>query len=109
IALAINPKFKIEVYNWLFDELIKYRNESGVSYKKMCGSLFDNSENKSEFHKYIAKVAKFIREKVGVDDWNNATEYQLKVRDKIHDNISLLCGVLRNNDQAVKYGVYQTI
>jgi hypothetical protein len=34
---------KIEVYSWLFDKLIKYRNNSGDSYKKMAGALFENS------------------------------------------------------------------
>ena len=46
IALAISPKLKIEVYEWLFDELIKYRDESGDSYKQMCGYLYANSINK---------------------------------------------------------------
>ena len=33
IALAINPKLKVEVYEWLFDNLIKFRNDSGDSYE----------------------------------------------------------------------------
>ena len=32
IALAISPVLKIEAYEWLFDSLIKYRNDSGDSY-----------------------------------------------------------------------------
>ena len=109
IALALNPKFKIEVYGWLFDELLKYRNSSGLSYKKMCGYLFENSNNKAEFHKYIIKVANYIKEKTGVDDWNKCSKEQLELRDKIHDNISLLCDVLRNNDQAVRIGVAKSL
>lgn len=105
IALAINPKFKIQVYEWLYDELLKYRNDSGVSYKKMCGSLFENSKNKSEFHKYIVKVANYIKEKLNVEDWEHATIEQLEMRDKIHENISLLSDVLRENDNAVRLGV----
>lgn len=34
LALSIDPKLKIEVYKWLFDELLKFRNDSGDSYKK---------------------------------------------------------------------------
>lgn len=37
MALAISPSLKIEVYEWLFDNLLKYRNESGDSYKRMAG------------------------------------------------------------------------
>jgi hypothetical protein len=40
IALAINPKLKIEVYEWLFDNLIKYRNNSGDSYKAMSAAIY---------------------------------------------------------------------
>lgn len=109
IALAINPKFKIEVYKWLYDELIKYRNNSGDSYKKMCGSIYDRYGNKAEFHRYIVKVANYIREQCKVTDWNGATEEQLKVRDKIHDNISLLCSVMNNTDQAVRLGVLKAL
>lgn len=109
IALAINPKFKIEVYGWLYDELLKHRNESGESYKKMCGALFNNSKNKSEFYKYIAKVATYIKETIGVDDWNKATPEQLQLRDKVHDNISLLADVLTDNNQAVRIGVSKSL
>ena len=61
IALAINPRLKIEVYGWIFDKLIEYRNESGDSYKKMCGALFCRSSNKAQFHTNIIKVADYIR------------------------------------------------
>ena len=38
IALAINPKLKIEAYEWLFDNLIRFRNDSGDSYKGMAAA-----------------------------------------------------------------------
>jgi len=105
IALAISPKLKIETYQWLFDNLIKYRNESGDSYKKMCGALFANSSNKAKFHINMPKIADMIKIECGVKDWQIATEHQLKLRDKIHDNISLLADVLQNNQLAVEYGI----
>lgn len=109
IALAINPKLKIEVYEWLFDNLIKFRNDSGVSYKRMCGSLFAKVSQKSKFHEYIASVADKIKLACNVkNDWNDATEEQLKLRDKIQDNISLLCEVLSNADEAVRLGILKT-
>lgn len=108
IALAINPKLKIEVYEWLFDNLLKYRNDSGVSYKKMCGALYQKYDRKSDFHKYIDKVARQIKVACSVDDWNTATQEQLDKRDKIHDNISLLCDVLNDTEQAVRLAIVKS-
>lgn len=107
MALAISPKLKIEVYEWLFDNLIKYRNESGDSYIRMSGALFNNASNKENFPRYIQDVAKKIKLACNVDDWQSATESQLQKRDKIHDAVTLLCGVLRNNDDAVRIGILE--
>jgi len=105
IALAINPKLKIEVYEWLMDSLLKYRNESGDSYKKMTGALWENAKNKTKFPKAIADTAKIIKKACKIKDWQKATESQLKLRDKIHENIALLCDVLKDNNQAIKIGI----
>lgn len=108
IALAISPTLKIEVYEWLFDNLIKYRNDSGDSYKKMSGYLFSHTKNKSNFYKEIADVAEKIKLKCNVKDWNEATEKQLKYREKIHNNISLLSDVLRDNNEAIRLALLKT-
>lgn len=108
-ALYINPKFKVEVYSWLFDELLKYRNDSGDSYKKMAGALFANSSNKSTFHRGIQKTANIIKTACKADDWETATEEQLKLRDRIHENIALLCDVLRDNNQAIRLGIEKAL
>jgi hypothetical protein len=109
IALAINPKLKIEVYEWLFDNLIKYRNNSGDSYKEMAASVYTRYPNKREFPVYMQKIALYIKRELGVSDWNNATEEQLLKRDDIHKSIKLLCNVLNNTDQAVRIGVKENI
>lgn len=109
IALSIDPKLKIRVYKWIYDELVRYRNDSGSSYKKMVGALYQRDTNKQSFQKKIVKIAKYIREKCNVKDWNKATEDELKLRDTIHNNISLLCDVLRDSDQAVRIGVDRAI
>lgn len=109
IALAINPKLKIEVYEWLFDQLIKYRNDSGNSYKKMCGALYNKYSNKSNFHKYISELAEKIKLICHVKDWESATEQQLKKRDKIHENIYLLCDVLHSYDEAIRIALIKSI
>ncbi len=109
IALAINPKLKVEIYEWLFDNLIKYRNDSGDSYKEMSAAIWQRFQNKREFPKYITKIANYIRKSCGVDNWNNASEKQLKLRDKIHYSIKTLTNVLTSTDDAVRIGVKENI
>lgn len=109
IALAINPKLKIEVYEWLFDNLIRFRNNSGDSYKEMAAAIYIRFTNKREFPSYIQKVANYIKAELKVNDWQTATELQLKKRDLIHNSIRLLCNVLNNTDHAVRIGVKENI
>ena len=71
----------------------------------MSGALFANAKNKSHYHIEIRKIANTIKEAVGVSDWQKATEKQLELRDKIHENIALLCDVLKHNEDAVRIGI----
>lgn len=103
LALAINPVLKIKVYRWVYDDLIKYRNDSCDSYKKMCGALYITQSNKSNFEDDIKKLAFRIKNEIGVEDWQKATQEQLKLRDKIHENIALLSDILRDREM-----LYQT-
>lgn len=105
VALSINPKLKVEVYGWLFDNLIKYRNDSGDSYKEMASALYVRHSNHKEFPKFIQDVANQIRVSCGVNDWQEATEEQLKMRDRIHHNVKLLSRVLTHADQIVRIAI----
>lgn len=106
LTLAINPKFKVEVYSWLYDCLLKYRNDSGDSYKRMCGALFDNTTKKSRFSEAMKMLGVMIKKEVGVEDWQTAKQEQLEYRDKIHEYIALMCGVFHNNNnEAVRIGM----
>lgn len=109
IALSIDPKIKVGVYKWLQDELVRYRNDSGDSYKKMVGALFEKYKDDSRFGKFIQEVAVFIKKKLNVEDWNKATEEQLKKRDKIHENITLLSSVIRDPRQIVRVSVEKAL
>lgn len=102
LALSINPSLKIQVYQWIYDSLIKYRNNSGDSYKKMAGALWITQSNKSNFAKDISDIANRIKEHCGVTDWQTATEKQLKLRDKIHEYISLLSDILRDRENLIE-------
>lgn len=109
MALAISPKIKIETYEWMFDQLIKSRNESGDSYKAMCGAMYVRARSKTNFYQYVQEVARKIKQACQVADWNSATESQLKLRDKLHNDIALLADVLNNNDEAVRLAIIKAI
>lgn len=109
IALAINSKLKIEVYEWLFDNLIKYRNDSGDSYKEMCAALYTRYSNKRDFQVFITKTANSIKESLGVSDWDTATETQLDKRHTIHNNIKLLSKVLTDPESIVRIGIKESV
>jgi hypothetical protein len=105
LALAINPKLKVEVYEWLFDNLIKYRNDSGDSYREMSAALYVRSSNKREFPKLITEVANKIKIALLVEDWNNCSEHQLAQRDKIHLAIKLYSRVLTDINEIVRLAI----
>jgi len=105
MALEISPKLKIEVYEWLFDNLIKFRNDSGDSYKEMAAALYQRISNVREFPKIISNIALTVKDACNVKDWEHATESQLKKRDKIHNAIKLLTRVLQNIDQIVRIAI----
>jgi hypothetical protein len=107
MSLYFHPKLKLEVYEWIKDELIKYRNDSGDSYKNMCGALLSRMSNLRNAREYIAKVATIIRIACEVKSWETATEEQLKTRDKIHDLITMLTKVMRNPNECVRLAVLE--
>lgn len=109
MALAISPTLKIEVYKWLYDSLLKYRNNSGDSFKKMSGALYLNASNKSLFTREIQEYSREIKSACNVNDWETANEGQLELRDRIHENIALLCDVLNNNVDAVRIGIKKAL
>lgn len=108
MALAISPKLKIETYEWMFDSLIKCRNEGGDSYKMMCGALYVRARSKTNYPMYISDVARKIKLSCGVVDWQSATFDQLEMRKKLHNDIALLADVLNNNDEAVRLAILKS-
>jgi hypothetical protein len=102
IALALHPRLKVETYDWIMDQLCEFRDNSGDSYKKMCGVLWVRATNKQKFPEYIKEVAEKIRKACHVEDWNQADQRQLKLRDEIHNNIFWLADELQNSDKAIE-------
>lgn len=101
ILLWANPAFKIEIYDWLFDFLIKYRIDSGDSFNIMKGALHTHSKQKHLFSKAIKAVCKNIKNMIGVDDWNKASAEQLRRRDELQKMIADLAETTQNSKLAV--------
>lgn len=105
MALNISPDLKVMVYSWIYDELIKYRNDSGDSYKKMAGAVYLNISNKSLFKETIVEYANRIKKECDVDDWQQASAEQLALRDKIQEYVSIFSDVINNNDLLIDIAV----
>lgn len=92
IAMWLSPEFKYEAMQWLQDELIKNRDISGESYKKLSSYLSrrDDIFPIAEVGLVIPKVASYIKKRLNVEDWNNQPSEILKARDDIHNNFMLL-------------------
>ena len=90
-AMWLNPDFKVKVYKWLYDNLTVFRDDSGESYKIMAGVLADTHKlSPAQAGIAIPQLARNIKRLVGVSDWNKAEPAQLKKRDELHKNITML-------------------
>lgn len=58
-AMWLNPSFKVQVLRFVYDELIKYRNEAGDAYREMAGEIKKIVPAK-ELPVAISKVAKAL-------------------------------------------------
>lgn len=109
IALWYNPELKVKVYEWVYDNLIKFRDESGESFKRMTKAIGENCNIRGQYGTVIPRVSTLIYKAVGVDGkdkWEKATPEQLKLRDDIQDTITTLSHVIKNADEAVSKGIY---
>ena len=106
IALWYSPKIKLNVYKWLVDYLIKNRINSCDSFKKMCGCLYDHAERKMDFHKDIKNLSIQIKKRIGVDDWNKATQEQLNERNKLQELIASFAVSFKSSNRAIDEALY---
>jgi hypothetical protein len=91
-AMWLSPEFKYEAMKWLEDRLIKNRDLSGDSYKKLASYLSKREDIVSiaKIGVIMPKIAKYIKDSLNVEDWNKTTEENLKKRDNIHNNFMML-------------------
>ena len=90
-AMWLSPEFKVKVYDWLFDCMTIYRDESGDSYKAMCSSICNTQGiNGAKATLMIQNLARAIKRDLNVEDWNKTTPENLKKRDSIHKAMEML-------------------
>ena len=92
-AMWINPKFEVRVIKFVYDELIRYRNEAGDAYREMSEAIAKISK-KGEIPQNIAKVAEAINfiAQNGHEKMlrNKADEAQMKEYVRIEKDIIML-------------------
>lgn len=110
LALWFNPKFKVKVYKWLFDNLLQIRDNSGDSYKTMAEAIVKNFEVAGKLPIIITRTAKLIRKACGlslidVGVWEKASSDQLFIRDKIQNTVSTLAYVSSSPEEAINNAI----
>jgi len=95
VAMWFNPKLKVKVLKWVYDELISARDEGGESYKTLMSELTQTFPEISKNPIWYKRISRTIYKICGLkkddsDRWNKATVEQLKKRDKVHEQLLLL-------------------
>lgn len=92
-AMWINPSFKYDVLKFVYDELIKYRNDAGDAYREMCEQVARISDKK-EIATNIKKTAEAInyisQNQHDKMIRNKADEDQMKEYVRIEKEITML-------------------
>lgn len=58
-AMWVNPSFKVKVLKFVFDQMIKYRNESGEAYKALSAAIY-SIVSKEQMKDAMCRVSKGI-------------------------------------------------
>lgn len=108
-AMWINPSFKVKVLKFVYDQLIKYRNEAGDTYKEMAAQIASISK-KADIATNISSIAaalnhivygrheRDLRNKEAEEStMNELLRLQIKVSELIKE------GFIKNYDQLINY------
>ena len=107
-AMWLNPRFEVKVIKFVYDELIKYRNEAGDAYREMSEAVAKLSK-KGETAQNIAKVAEAINYIAQNDHAkmirNKADEGQMKEYVRIEKEVATLVtkGFIRSYPTLMEY------
>ena len=107
IALWYDARLKVKVYRWLSDNLLLFRDSSGDSFKTMMGALTANFNFKTADYPRVANIIANAcgRCERGQQRWNNASESQLEMRDKIQNNIALLADMSQDINVVIQKSI----
>jgi hypothetical protein len=113
IALWYSASFKVKIYEWVYDNLLIFRDNSGNSFKEMTKTILNNYNYEGKACVIIPEIAREIYKIVGVNGenkWEKATAEQLKKRDEIQTAFSALSYSTKNIKEAIQiiykmYGV----
>lgn len=108
-AMWLNPRFEVKVIKFVYDQMIKYRNEAGDAYKELSAAIY-NIVDKSQMPSRMAEVSKginfvvfgehrnMIRNDKGTEqDQRKLYEMERKVAALIND------GFLKDHGQVMNY------
>ena len=108
-AMWLNPRFEVKVIKFVYDEMIKYRNEAGDAYKELSAAIY-TIVDKSQMPSRMSEVSKginyvvfgehrnMIRNDKGTEqDQRKLYEMERKVASLIND------GFLKDHGQVMNY------
>lgn len=58
-AMWLNPRFEVQVIKFVYDQMLKYRNDAGDAYKEL-GAAISKIVSKKFMHAAMCKIAKAI-------------------------------------------------
>lgn len=108
-AMWLNPSFKVKVLKFVYDELIKYRNDSGDAYREMAFSITKivSAPFMSQAMQTIAKAINYIIYGRHESEIRNTEADESKLRDlyEIERDITKLIngGFIRNFDSLMNF------
>lgn len=80
-AMWLSPEFKLTCIKWLYDNLIKFRNDCGDSFKEVNEALFERKPNAAHWT-YVNEanmINKLVFDTIEAGQRNQATEEQLNL------------------------------
>lgn len=109
-AMWLNPSFKVKVLKFVYDELLRYRNEAGDAYKEMCSSvasILDKKQNTTMCISKVARALNYIVYNQHETEIRNkqAEESKVKELSELEKEISKLInrGFIKTHKQLIEY------
>lgn len=101
-SMWLNPRFEVKVIKFVYDELIKYRNEAGDAYREMAASI-QKIVPKNELPVRISHVAKAINHIV-----YNAHEPEIRNKQAEESKVKELAGLEKDIAMLINRGFIKT-